>query len=161
MNQGNRASGFTPRKGTRPNLAAPESVWAIEPRSVLPSHTRVSSSSATPGWAAIQSRSRISKPGTSSWASSRRNVESDGDLPKSVLRSSWSVWRCRYCFAEACGLPNRSIATSSIHHYGKRMPRRIRQSGSALRKTDQITCSSRRGGALGGQGSERFPRTAP
>jgi hypothetical protein len=63
--------------------------------SVLPSHTRVSSSSATPGWAAIQSRSRVSYPVTSSWASSSRNVESDGDLPKSVPNSSLSVWRWR------------------------------------------------------------------
>lgn len=74
-------------------------------------------------------------------------MESDGDLPKSVPSSSLSIWRWRYSCGEACGLANRSIptsepwllriariATSSIHHCGKRIPRRFRPSGNALRK---------------------------
>lgn len=35
------------------------------------------------------------KTGTSGWASTSRNVESEGDLPKSVPSSSLSVCRCR------------------------------------------------------------------
>lgn len=40
------------------------------------------------------------------------------------------------------------MATGNIYHWGKRMPRCIRQ---CLEKTDQIACSSRRSGGLGGQ----------
>jgi hypothetical protein len=148
------------------NFAAPESVWAIEPRSILPSHTRVSSSSATPGWAAIQSRSRVSKPGTSGWASSKRKVESDGDLPKSVPSTSLSVWRWRLAnrsipTREPWPLRIAKIATSSIHHWGKRIPRRIRQSGSALRKLIRSLAAA---GVVAGweaKGQVRFPRTTP
>ena len=80
--------------------------FRVNPRRCSPSHTRGSSSSATPVWAAVQSRRRVSKPATTSWARSRRNVESDGDLPKSVPRSSLSVWRWRL---------------AKPHHWGKRM----------------------------------------
>jgi hypothetical protein len=120
----------------------------------------VSSSSTTPGWAAIQSRRSVSNPSTTSWASSSRNVESDGDLPQLVPSSPFSIWRWR--------LANRSIptgepwphridriATSSIHHWGKRINRRSRQSGSALRK--QVACSDRRGSGQGGQGASAVP----
>jgi hypothetical protein len=71
--------------GDKPRCAGV--VPAIEPRSVLPAQTRVSSSSDIPGWAATQSQSRLSKSGTSNCASRRRNVESDGDLQKSVPSS--------------------------------------------------------------------------
>ena len=54
-----------------------------------------------PGWAAIQLRSRVTKPVTTSWASSSRSVESEGDWPESLPSSSLSVWRWR--------LANRSI----------------------------------------------------
>jgi hypothetical protein len=46
----------------------------------LPSHTRVSTTSGTPGCAAIHCCNRDSKPSTSSWLSSQRKVESEGDL---------------------------------------------------------------------------------
>jgi len=148
------------------NLAAPESVWAIEPRSVLPSQTRVSSSSVTPGWAAIQSRSRVSKPGTSSWASSSRNVESDGDLPKSVPSSSLNVWRCRLAkrsipINEPWPLRIERIATNSIHHWGKRMPLRMRQSGSALWKMIRSLAAAVVAAGWKAKNRVRFPRTAP
>lgn len=110
--------------------------------------------------------SRHSKPGTSNCARSKRKVESDGDLPKSVPRISLSVWRWR--------LGNRSIPTSepwplridriamsSIHHCGNRMPRRIRQSGSALRKLIRSLASA---GVIAGseaKGQSRFPRMKP
>ena len=51
------------------------------------------------------------------------------------------IQRCRWRLAnrsiptsEPWPLRIERIATSSIHHWGKRMPRRMRQSGSALRK---------------------------
>jgi hypothetical protein len=60
--------------------SAPVAFSAIEPRRVLPSHTRVSTTSGTPGCAAIHCCNRDSKPSTSSWLSSQRKVESEGDL---------------------------------------------------------------------------------
>jgi len=148
------------------NVAAPESVWPIEPRSVLPSHTRVCVSSVTPGWADIQSRSRVSKPGTSNWASSSRNVESDGDLPKSVSRSALSVWWCRLAklsipTSEPWPLRIEKMATNSIHHWGRRMPRRIRQSGSALRKLIRSLAAAGVAAGWVAKGQVRFPRTTP
>ena len=52
------------------------------------------------------------------------------------------------------------IATSSIHHCGKRTPRRMRQSGNALRK---LIRSSAAAGSAGsdGKGAVRLPRTTP
>jgi len=53
------------------------------------------------------------------------------------------------------------MATSSIHHWGKRMPRRIRQSGNALRKLIRSLAAT---GVVAGseaKGQERFPRTSP
>ena len=146
--------------------AAPVSFSAMEPLSVLPSHTKVSNSSATPGWAAIQSRNRLSNPGTSNWASSSRNVESEGDLLKSVPRSSFSDWRWRLAkrsipTSEPWPLRIERMATSSIHHWGKRIPRRIRQSGNALRKLIKSLAAA---GELAGSkanGQVRFPHTAP
>ena len=66
-------------------------------------------------------------------------MESDGDVPKSVPSSYLSLWRCRLVkrsipTKEPWPLRIERMATSSIYHWGKRMPRRIRQSGSALRK---------------------------
>jgi hypothetical protein len=53
------------------------------------------------------------------------------------------------------------IAISYIHHWEKRMQRRIRQSGSALRK---LTRSLAAAGAVAGweaKGQVRFPRSTP
>jgi len=86
---------------------------AVKHKSVeLLGHTRL---------AAIQLRSRLSKPRTSIWTNSSRNVESDGSWAKSV---AWSWLRiCRWCLANR-SIPTREplplrierIATSSIHH---------------------------------------------
>jgi hypothetical protein len=89
-----------------------------------------------PGWVAIQSRSKLSKPGTSNWASSSQKVESDGDFPKSVPNRSLSVrqWHLanRYITTHEPWLRRiERIATSIIHHWGMRKPRHIRQSSSA------------------------------
>ena len=69
------------------NWAAPEAFSAIESLRVLPSHTRMSTTLGTPGCAAIHCCKRDSKPSTSSWLSSQRKVESDGDLAMWVPRS--------------------------------------------------------------------------
>lgn len=146
-------------------VAAPEGVSEIDPRSVLPSHTRLSRPSATPGWAAIQPLRSASKASTSSCASSSRNMESEGVLPKSI--PSNSLRACLCSFAKR-SIPTREpwplriarIATSSIHHWGNRMPRRMRQSGKALRKLIRSVAAA---GSAGwdDNGAERFPRTPP
>ena len=129
-----------------------------------------SNSSATPGWAAIQSRSRVSNPVTSSWASSSRNVESDGDLPKSVPSSSLSGWRCLLAKEQ----PSPSGVT--LHPHQRALAAENRQDGRqqhpplgeadtpahpAVRQchaeADQIACGSRGGGGLGSQGSGAVP----
>jgi hypothetical protein len=53
------------------------------------------------------------------------------------------------------------IATNSIYHWGKRMPRRIRQSGSALRKLIRSPAAA---GVMAGseaKGQVRFPPSPP
>jgi hypothetical protein len=110
--------------------------------------------------------SRHSKPGTSNCARSKRKVESDGDLPKSVPSSSLSVWRWSLAnrsipTSEPWPLRIDRIAMSSIHHCGNRMRRRIRQSGSALRKLIRSLTSV---GVIAGSeatGQSWFPRTKP
>ena len=136
---------------------------AIEPRSVLPSHTRVSSSSFTPSWAAIQSRSRVSKPATSSWASSSRKVESEGDFPKSVPSSSLSE-RLPVAFGKSLHAHQRALAAQDREDRHQQHPPLRKANAAAhpairqrLEKTDQIACSSWRGGGLGGQGSGAVP----
>ena len=128
--------------------SAPEAFSAIEPRSVLPSQTRVSTTSGTPGCAAIHCCNRDSKPSTSSWLSSQRKVESDGDLAMWVPSSALRVLRCR--------LANRSIpskqpwplriariASSNIHQCGKRIPRPHAAVRQRLEEADQVSgCSS-------------------
>ena len=62
-----------------------------------------------------------------------------GDLPKSVPSSSFNVWRWRLAkrsipTTKPWPLRIERMATSSNHHWGKRIRRRIRQSGNALRK---------------------------
>ena len=52
------------------------------------------------------------------------------------------------------------MANSSIHHWGKRIPRRIRQSGSALRKL--IRSLAETGEVAGSEANgQQFPHTAP
>jgi hypothetical protein len=68
-----------------------------------------------------------------------RKVESDGGLETSVPSSSLSVLRWRLAkrsmpISDPWPLRMARMATRSIHHCGKRIPRRIRQSGKALRK---------------------------
>ena len=50
------------------------------------------------------------------------------------------------------------MATISIHHCGNRMPRRMRQSGRALRKLIRSVVAAGSGGA-DDNGLTRFPRT--
>ena len=93
----------------------------------------------TPCWAAIHCCSRASKPSTSSYANSKRNVESDGGLAMWVPSSSLSVLRWRFAkrtipSSEPWLLSMARIANSSIHHCGRRIPRLTQQSGNALRK---------------------------
>jgi hypothetical protein len=151
------------------NVAAPEAFSAMEPRSVLPSHTRVSSSSATPGWAAIRSRSRVSNPVTSSWARSSRNVESDGDLPKSLPSSSLSGWRCLLAKAQPSPsgvtlLPHQRALAAENRQDGHQQHPPLGEADAPahpavrqrLEEADQIACCSR-GGGLGSQGSGAAP----
>jgi hypothetical protein len=84
-------------------------------------------------------RSKPSKGSTSSWANDRGNGESDGGLAMWVPNSSLSALRCRLAKrsmprSKPWPLRMARIATNSIHHCGNRTPRRLRQSGNALRK---------------------------
>ena len=53
------------------------------------------------------------------------------------------------------------MATSSIHHWGKRIPRRIRQSGSALRKLIRSLATTSVVAGWEAKGEELFPHTEP
>ena len=53
------------------------------------------------------------------------------------------------------------IATCSIHHWGKRMPRRIRKSGSAWRKLIRSPAAAGLVAGWEAKGQVRFPRTTP
>ena len=52
------------------------------------------------------------------------------------------------------------IATSSIHHWGNRMPRRMRQSGRALWKLIRSVAAAGSAGAED-NGVAQFPRSSP
>ena len=82
--------------------------------------------------------------------------------PALILMQSAHQPDCRRIHtSEPCPLRIERLATSSIHHSGKRMPRRIRQSGNALRKLIRSLAAP---GVVSGweaKGQVQFPRTPP
>jgi len=148
----------------------------MEPRRVLPSQTRVSTASVTPA-------RRAGPPSTVA-----AGPQSPPHLTGPAAAETWNpmaAWRpaCPAARSASCGgvwqnapCPSAShiycrrqpsakrsmerIATSSIHDCEKRMPRRIRQSGNALRKLIRSTASA---GVSSGEanGEVLLPRTNP
>lgn len=102
------------------------------------------------------------------------NIQLGEELPEggigrrlAEIRASSSLGTWRWRLAKR-SIPTREpwplrmarIATSSIHHWENRMPRRMRQSGKALRKQIRSLAAA---GSAGREdnGAEQFPRTPP
>ena len=142
--------------------AAPVSLSAMEPRSVLRSHTRVSSSSVTSGWADIQPPQQAFKA---------RHIQLGQQQPERRVRwrlaefgAQQLVERLSVALGKAFHPNQRALAAEDRKDghqqhppLGKAHAAAHPAIGQRLEEADEIAWNSGRGGGLGGQGASAVP----